>query len=89
MKENNNPEFDTYIFLSKKGINRPITRQQAYRIINNAAKQCGVTVLDPAEILCKNSKCIAQYNNRPIYQDGDHLSEYGNKLLIPLFRGII
>ncbi|MCS4300059.1 MULTISPECIES: acyltransferase family protein [Acinetobacter] len=59
------------------------------RIINNAAKQCGVTVLDPAEILCKNSKCIAQYNNRPIYQDGDHLSEYGNKLLIPLFRGII
>ncbi|MCU4539385.1 acyltransferase family protein [Acinetobacter bereziniae] len=59
------------------------------KIINDSAKQCGVTVLDPAEILCKKSKCIAQYNNRPIYQDGDHLSEYGNKLLTPLFKSII
>ena len=42
MKENNNPEFDTYIFLSKKGVNRPITRQQAYRIINNAAESLGI-----------------------------------------------
>ena len=42
MKENNNPEFDTYIFLSKKGVNRPITRQQAYRIINNAAELLGI-----------------------------------------------
>ncbi len=56
------------------------------KIINDSAKKCGVVVLDPAEILCKKSKCIAQYNNRPIYQDGDHLSEYGNKLLTPLFK---
>ena len=42
MKENNNPEFDTYIFLSRKGINMPITRQQAYRIINNAAELLGI-----------------------------------------------
>ena len=42
MKENNNPGFDTYIFLSKKGVNRPITRQQAYRIINNAAESLGI-----------------------------------------------
>ena len=42
MKENNNPGFDTYIFLSKKGVNRPITRQQAYRIINNAAELLGL-----------------------------------------------
>ena len=42
LKENNNPGFDTYIFLSKKGVNRPITRQQAYRIINNAAELLGI-----------------------------------------------
>ena len=42
MKENNNPGFDTYIFLSRKGINMPITRQQAYRIINNAAELLGI-----------------------------------------------
>lgn len=58
-------------------------------IINNSAKNCGVTVLDPAEILCKGPSCIAQYNGRPIYRDGDHLSEYGNKLLIPLFKNIV
>ena len=58
-------------------------------IISNAAKQCGVKVIDPAEVLCQNSKCIAQLNNRPIYQDGDHLSEYGNKLLTPMFEEIL
>ena len=42
MKENDNPGFDTYIFLSRKGINMPITRQQAYRIINNAAELLGI-----------------------------------------------
>ena len=42
MKENSNPGFDTYIFLSRKGINMPITRQQAYRIINNAAESLGI-----------------------------------------------
>ena len=42
MKENDNPGFDTYIFLSRKGINMPITRQQAYRIINNAAESLGI-----------------------------------------------
>ena len=42
MKENDNPGFDTYIFLSRKGINMLITRQQAYRIINNAAESLGI-----------------------------------------------
>ncbi|WP_078555962.1 tyrosine-type recombinase/integrase [Alkalihalobacterium alkalicellulosilyticum] len=33
---------DDYLFKSKK-VNQPITRQQAYRIINNAAKEVGVS----------------------------------------------
>ncbi len=40
-------------------------------------------VLDPSIILCKTGQCISEYKGRPIYRDGDHLSEYGNKLLIP------
>ncbi len=33
---------DDYIFQSRTGINRPISRSQAYRIINNAAKNIGL-----------------------------------------------
>lgn len=59
------------------------------KIIQHAAHVCGATVLDPAEILCKDNKCIAQYKDRPIYYDGDHLSEYGNKLLSPMFKQVL
>lgn len=58
-------------------------------IIQNAAKKCGAKVLDPAAYLCKTGKCLAQYNGIPIYRDGDHLSEYGNKLLKPMFKEVL
>ncbi len=29
-----------YLFKSQKGVNKPISRQQAYRILNKAAKKC-------------------------------------------------
>ncbi|WP_066159224.1 tyrosine-type recombinase/integrase [Halalkalibacter krulwichiae] len=40
--QNQEIELDDYLFRSKK-LNQPITRQQAYRIINNAAKEVGVS----------------------------------------------
>lgn len=30
-----------------------------------------------------------QKNGRPLYYDDDHLSEYGNKLLVPMFEEIL
>ena len=33
---------DWYLFKSKKGINRPITRIQAYDILNDSARECGI-----------------------------------------------
>jgi len=39
----NECESDDYLFKSKKNHNQPITRQQAYRIINNAAKEVGIS----------------------------------------------
>lgn len=36
-----------YIFKSRKGNNSPITRQQAYRILNNAAEVIGLIERDP------------------------------------------
>ncbi|MGL5336028.1 MAG: SGNH hydrolase domain-containing protein, partial [Enterovibrio sp.] len=50
-----------------------------------AAKQCGVNILDPLPYLCYDGRCWGSKDNRPIYYDDDHLSEYGNKLLVPMF----
>lgn len=57
-------------------------------ILKSTAVQCGATYLDVSEILCNENTCIAEYKGRPIYRDGDHLSEYGNKLLIPMFTQV-
>jgi len=59
-------------------------------LINRSAKLCGVQIIDPTEILCDTKNlCMVSYKGRPIYRDGDHLSEYGNKLLTPLFKNAL
>lgn len=58
------------------------------RIIANAAETCDATILDPVPYLCNSTKCIGSTNNRSLYYDDDHLSETGNRLLIPLFKKI-
>lgn len=53
-----------------------------------AAKQCGVKILDPLPYLCDDTYCYGSKNGRPLYYDDDHLSEHGNKLLVPMFEEI-
>ena len=36
-------EIDWYLFKSREGNNKPISRMQAYDILNDAAKLCGIT----------------------------------------------
>lgn len=55
---------------------------------DDAARSCGVHILDPLPYLCHDGKCWGSKNGRPIYYDDDHLSEYGNKLLIPMFKQV-
>ena len=51
-----------------------------------AAEDDGVTVFDPAEALCPPAaQCSAFLNGRPLFFDGDHLSAYGNEVLLPHF----
>ncbi|WP_269913889.1 acyltransferase family protein [Acinetobacter sp. HY1485] len=78
--------------LQKNSISLQSYEQRAYvlnRILAQVAQTCGAHLLDVSQTLCKNSECISQINNRPIYKDGDHLSEYGNKLLIPMFKSYL
>ncbi|AXF61141.1 acyltransferase [Leclercia sp. W6] len=53
-----------------------------------AAKQCGVQVLDPTAWLCTTGRCMGSKNLQPWYFDDNHLSETGNKMLVPMFRQI-
>lgn len=49
-------------------------------------KHGNLSVWDPFFILCDNHTCSAFSEGRPKFFDGDHLSGYGNRLLIPSFR---
>ena len=55
---------------------------------DQAAKQCGLTILNPLPYLCDDRYCYGSRGGRPLYYDDDHLSEYGNKFLVPMFDQI-
>jgi hypothetical protein len=52
---------------------------------DQAAKQCGIHILDPTPYLCDAKFCYGSRYGQPLYVDDDHLSEAGNRLLIPMF----
>lgn len=51
-----------------------------------ARARCGIKILDPIPYLCRAGQCYGSSHGRALYFDDDHLSEYGNKLLIPMFQ---
>lgn len=53
-----------------------------------AAEQCNIKILNPLPFLCDEFYCYGSKEDRPLYYDDDHLSEYGNKLLIPMFEQV-
>jgi hypothetical protein len=58
------------------------------KTMEQARDKCGVTLLDPLPYLCKDGKCSGVSNGKSVYFDGTHLSEHGNKLLVPMFQKI-
>lgn len=55
---------------------------------DKARDTCGARILDPLPYLCHDGRCYGTKEDRPVYFDDDHLSEYGNKLLIPMFAEV-
>ena len=53
-----------------------------------ARDQCGVKILNPLPYLCSDGRCFGERSNHPLYRDDDHLSEYGNKVLVPMFSEV-
>jgi peptidoglycan/LPS O-acetylase OafA/YrhL len=54
-----------------------------------AHAQCGVQILDPLPYLCWDGVCHGSRDGRPLYSDDNHLSEFGNKLLVPMFKQVV
>ncbi len=57
---------------------------QAFAAIS--ARVAGVTVWDPLPTLCPEATCDAMRDGHPLYYDGDHISGYANRLLLPSFE---
>lgn len=55
---------------------------------DEASRRCGAKILDPLPYLCEDGQCWGDRNGRPLYFDDDHLSEYGNRLLVPMFAAV-
>ena len=64
-------------------------RHAFIRAAQDAARdRCGVKILDPLPYLCPDGRCQGARDGRPIYHDDDHLSEYGNRLRVPMFAEV-
>ncbi|MFS2123615.1 acyltransferase family protein [Pseudomonas sp. Pseusp97] len=75
----------------KLSVSREAYRQRnafVSQVQDAAHQQCGAHVLDPAPYLCDDQQCAASRHGRPMYYDDDHLSEFGNRLLVPMFQPI-
>ena len=45
----------------------------------------GWFLLMPHECLCDEQYCYGSRDGWPLYYDDDHLSEFGSRLLVPMF----
>ena len=55
---------------------------------DQAHAACGVKILDPLPVLCHEGRCYGTQAGRALYSDDNHLSEFGNKLLVPMFAEV-
>lgn len=62
-----NMEIDEYLFYSRKGINKPITRVQAYRILKEVGKKIGLEEIRNAHIK-KNFSVITFIRKQKMWQ---------------------
>ena len=67
-----------------KNRNRKIINQ-----LNESKNNCSFKTIKTSNYLCSSENfCKANEGKMPLYFDDDHLSEYGNKKLIPAFEKI-
>jgi len=66
-----------------------LRNKYALNLLQKTKEVCGINLLETEEYLCSNGRCNGSIDGRPIYFDGDHLSEFGNKQLSPMFKNLL
>ncbi|MES0151328.1 acyltransferase [Mesorhizobium sp. M0012] len=61
---------------------------EATAILQRVATRCGAHLLDPLPALCPGGQCLGSVDHRPLYLDDNHLNEYGNRRLVPMFAAV-
>jgi peptidoglycan/LPS O-acetylase OafA/YrhL len=61
---------------------------EVWAVQDEVAERCGAKILDPLPYLCDAQYCYGSKDGMPLYVDDDHLSEYGNRLLLPMFAQV-
>jgi peptidoglycan/LPS O-acetylase OafA/YrhL len=65
-------------------------RKPVLDALNDIARQVpGVTIWDPYPVLCPDSECKMWRDGKPLFLDGDHVSGYGNAVLLPSFTDAV
>lgn len=66
-------------------------RAPMLRALESLAKEDeGVSIFDPAEALCPVAQtCEGFIDDKPLFFDGDHISAYGNRVLLPSFTAFM
>lgn len=59
-----------------------------WRAQDEVKAKCNVQLLNPLPYLCENSFCKGEDNGIPRYYDDNHLSETGNRKLVPMFESV-
>ncbi|WP_077342255.1 acyltransferase family protein [Pseudocolwellia agarivorans] len=77
-KVNNDLSIDSKLYFERN--------EHVRNIITKVADMNNIQVLDPIPYLCHQERCMAVLEGRPIYSDDNHFSEYGNRLLTPMFK---
>jgi hypothetical protein len=55
---------------------------------DEARDRCGIVILNPTAELCRDGRCMATRDGRPLYLDHGHLNEYAGRLLVPVFAPV-
>lgn len=92
----NPPSFLTRsLIFSKKSYDVKVSKSEylqrdnaIWKVQDKTVKLCNAKILDVTKYLCDEQDCYASHNSRPLYYDGAHLSEYGNKFLVPMFEQV-
>ena len=81
--------------MGKQGAEISITREEyrvrhafIWSVQDEVSQRCGAQILNPVPYLCDEQYCYGSRDGWPLYVDDDHLSEFGNRLLVPMFAQV-